>query len=287
MRECENPACRAPASDVCNDCKLVRYCSRECQRLRWPQHRDACRLEKMLRSARAAAAVHVNKNMPAITAALARSGNGGSRERHAGRVYTLIVGGTMKIGVISDGGGGGGEGDLRERSEDAEGRGPKLPPGEWRYRNCLRRAYDAADKKINGVIFPTSRHGAFEHRIDFNAAVTEAEAVEAAERFLSEPHDEAYYERVKTDLFFNPKPGTVRCLRAAQGPTNVPRLQWWATPHPPSPSTPRQEECYAYADVKDMCYDMRGSLLTDLKYLDSIYLLEKVPGGIYYLGCGS
>jgi hypothetical protein len=255
---CENAECGAPASNVCSGCKLVHYCSRECQRLCWPQHRAACRREASMRAAREAAAAHFEAHKPAMekimAAALAQKT---SRERDAGNVYTLAVGGKkghpagVKIGVRR--GDSSGKDALRERIEDTEGRGPVLPPGVWRFRNCLRRAYDATEKKVRGVIFPTSRHGAFEHRLDFPEAVTEAEAVEAAERFLSVPHDKVYYEHVKTDLFFN------------QG----------------------RSECFAHADLKDVCGDMRGSLLSDLKYLDDIYLLKKVPGDIYYLGCGS
>eukprot|EP01105_Mastigella_eilhardi_P000308 TRINITY_DN1039_c0_g1_i3.p2 TRINITY_DN1039_c0_g1~~TRINITY_DN1039_c0_g1_i3.p2 ORF type:complete len:117 (+),score=25.26 TRINITY_DN1039_c0_g1_i3:418-768(+) len=35
--------CRAYAPFRCNACKLTRYCSRECQRTDWPEHKKVCK----------------------------------------------------------------------------------------------------------------------------------------------------------------------------------------------------------------------------------------------------
>jgi len=140
---------------------------------------------------------------------------------------------------------------LRERLEDLAGQGPVLPPGVWRYRNCLRRAYDDVDARIASISFSISRFGDFTHRIDFPKRVTVAAAIEAAERYLSEPFDAAYYESVKEDCFVNLGSDT--------------------------PKT--------FEEMHKNGYLMRGDLLTDLKYLEDVRA-STTPDN-YFLCCES
>lgn len=35
--------CGKPAHKLCGGCEVVRYCSRECQVLDWPQHKKICK----------------------------------------------------------------------------------------------------------------------------------------------------------------------------------------------------------------------------------------------------
>jgi hypothetical protein len=175
----------------------------------------------------------------------------------------------LRIGVSGGGGGGGGGGGsgdggggagaaipakhwLQERFEDMAGEGPQLMPGEWRYRNCLDRGYEATVERVASVEFCTSRFGDFDHRIDFEAPVTEAAAVAAAEDYLSQPFDEAYYEKIKHDLFANLGPGP----------------------------------CKTFAEIVEHYGPLRGYLLGDLKYLESIDESKEEPG-VFYLSCGS
>lgn len=59
-RECHNPACvslegfneRAMPSWLCGSCKLVRYCSRECQKADRPAHEAACDVQEAIASRR-------------------------------------------------------------------------------------------------------------------------------------------------------------------------------------------------------------------------------------------
>jgi hypothetical protein len=135
------------------------------------------------------------------------------------------------------------------------GQGPVLPPGVWRYRNCLRRAYDDADARIGSITFGISRMGNTEHRIDFPKRVTEAAAIEAAERYLSEPFDAAYYEIVKDECWANFGPGPSKTLE----------------------------------EMHEDGYLMRGDLLTDLKYLEDVSAStdDGATSDNYFICCGS
>ena len=200
--------------------------------------------------------------------AQAKAKEASSQREHGGRNYVLPVSlrsgesgvkmGVKAIDPYGRGAAGGSDDDLRERIEDTHGDGPVNLPGEWRFRNCLRRPFDEEDACVSGIAFPISRHSEFEHQIYFQEPVSEAAAIGAAERFLSVDYDEEYYERIKRDLFFNPKV-------QATG------------------------ECYSFAEITEMTSSsMRGSLLSDLKYVDCIYELRKAPTrGILYLGLGS
>ena len=53
MRVC--PACGLPASLRCSGCRAVYYCSEQCQRRAWAEHRRPCKKERK-RKANAAAA---------------------------------------------------------------------------------------------------------------------------------------------------------------------------------------------------------------------------------------
>lgn len=72
--------------------------------------------------------------------------------------------------------------------------------GIFSYENSLGREYKN-EKWIESVIFDISRYGKYTATLSFPEPVSEAEAVAAAERWLSEPFDRAYWERVGDDCF--------------------------------------------------------------------------------------
>jgi hypothetical protein len=74
-------------------------------------------------------------------------------------------------------------------------------PGEgFRYINCLHRDYDNKEKIVTSVEFYLSRYGEHKHTISFQEPVSEMEAIQAVESYLSQPLDEAYYSKIQDDL---------------------------------------------------------------------------------------
>ncbi len=63
-----------------------------------------------------------------------------------------------------------------------------------------RQLYDSR-KNIKRIFFFISRYGEVEEIIEFPQPVSEFEAVKAVEAYLSQPLDDAHYEKVKDDLF--------------------------------------------------------------------------------------
>ena len=72
------------------------------------------------------------------------------------------------------------------------------------YINCLEREYEDTEKKFFFVEFCISRYGGYWHKIYFEEPVTEKTAIQTAETYLSEPIDEDYFHKIKTNIF----PGT-------------------------------------------------------------------------------
>lgn len=56
-------------------------------------------------------------------------------------------------------------------------------------------------RNVSKVIFNTSRYGKHQAVIEFGEPVTEIEAVQEAEKWLSQPLTEDHFELVKDDLF--------------------------------------------------------------------------------------
>ena len=120
------------------------------------------------------------------------------------------------------------------------------------YTNCLARNYNTTATRFRAIIFDTSRYGHHSHRIDFDAPVTEAVAVEAAERWLSQPLDRAFFDVVKDDLWHSP-------------------LTF--------------EEATGSGD-RDCGWTRRGDVLTDLHFLEDF--CEIAPdSGVFRISCGS
>lgn len=70
----------------------------------------------------------------------------------------------------------------------------------FKYYNTLARQYDELNKNVKIVTFNISHCGNYKHTINFTPAVSEAEAIEAAENYLSESVSLAHFEYVKDDL---------------------------------------------------------------------------------------
>jgi hypothetical protein len=71
----------------------------------------------------------------------------------------------------------------------------------FRYVNCLGRGYMSEPRDVKAVAFGVSRYGREHQTIHFPSGVSEREAIEAAEGYLSQPLTEDFYERVRTDTF--------------------------------------------------------------------------------------
>lgn len=70
----------------------------------------------------------------------------------------------------------------------------------FRYINSLEREYDDSEKIVRSVTFNTGRYGDNSHTIFFDAGcVTEKEAIEEVEQYLSQPLTETYYEKLRKD----------------------------------------------------------------------------------------
>jgi hypothetical protein len=77
----------------------------------------------------------------------------------------------------------------------------RKPDEGFRYINCLDRSYNKEDKIVTSVKFNISRYGEHKHTISFQEPVSEMEAIQAVESFLSQSLDEAYYSKIRDDLF--------------------------------------------------------------------------------------
>lgn len=80
-----------------------------------------------------------------------------------------------------------------------------LPPvkqeeGKFKYVNSRNCAYDKK-KDVKSVKFSISRYGKYEETIIFNAPVTQKDAIEAVEKYLSVPLTQEYYEKIQDDTF--------------------------------------------------------------------------------------
>lgn len=71
------------------------------------------------------------------------------------------------------------------------------------YINSLpdQREFDDTDKCYSFVEFCISRYGAFWHTLTFDNPVSEKEAIDKIEEYLSQPMDDEYYNRIKRNLF--------------------------------------------------------------------------------------
>jgi len=79
----------------------------------------------------------------------------------------------------------------------------RRPRGVFRYANYLDRPYIDDVKNIDTVVFNISRFGKYKHELVFSNKVSEKEAIETVERYLSKPLREIYYNNIKDDLFHN------------------------------------------------------------------------------------
>lgn len=71
---------------------------------------------------------------------------------------------------------------------------------EFMYTNEMGRHYDHKRKIVKSVRFPICLYPSVYQVLMFKTPKTEADAIQAAEQYLSEPMDEAYYNRIKDDL---------------------------------------------------------------------------------------
>ena len=72
---------------------------------------------------------------------------------------------------------------------------------KFKYINCLDRKYTKNPKNIKCVNFPISRFDKYKHLIKFPNLVSEKEAIEEVEKYLSEPLTKKYYNNIVNDLF--------------------------------------------------------------------------------------
>ncbi len=81
----------------------------------------------------------------------------------------------------------------------------KSDKGSFRYIRCLvigkDHKYENTKRVFKSVTFDISRYQEYQHRIDFAVLVTERQAINAAEKFLSKSLDKKYYDLIADDLF--------------------------------------------------------------------------------------
>ena len=68
----------------------------------------------------------------------------------------------------------------------------------FKYTKCYK---ENGKKCVTSLKFDVSRYGAVTHTLEFVEPVTKTVALEAIERYLSEPVDEDHFARVRNDLF--------------------------------------------------------------------------------------
>ena len=73
--------------------------------------------------------------------------------------------------------------------------------GSFRYIHCMGHKYENIKSVFKSVTFHISRCGKYQHRIDFAVLVTERQAINAAENFLSGTLYRKYYNLIADDLF--------------------------------------------------------------------------------------
>ena len=74
----------------------------------------------------------------------------------------------------------------------------------FKYINCMSSI--CLDENISSVVFDISRGGKYTHTIYFEKALAETHAIAAAEKFLSQPLTEDYYNAIKDDLLNDDMP---------------------------------------------------------------------------------
>lgn len=72
---------------------------------------------------------------------------------------------------------------------------------KFKYINSLGRPYDNSANKYTTIRFDISRYGSHQKTLRFKTKVTEKKAIRYAEKYLSKPLSERYYNRIKEDLF--------------------------------------------------------------------------------------
>lgn len=70
----------------------------------------------------------------------------------------------------------------------------------FQYNNLLGRTYDLSSRIVKSITFNISFLGNYNHTIIFTPAVSEFEAIRAAENYLSQPITLSHYELIKDDL---------------------------------------------------------------------------------------
>ena len=70
-----------------------------------------------------------------------------------------------------------------------------------------QKSYEADNSiLVKKITFPISRYGEFSTTLEFTEKIPIRIAIKKAEHFLSQPIDFEYYNRVRSDLFFDPVP---------------------------------------------------------------------------------